>query len=255
LALGGIWIKAIKKIFIVLILGMLVAAGAAQEAAQEGAERYEQPHDGSSIDDGQPHDGGSNEGGQPHDGSSIDDGQPHDSGSNDGGQPHDGGSNDGGQPHDGGSNDGGHPHDGGSNDGGHPHDGGSNDGGHPNDGCHNGDCYYYYSGWYNYPYTYPSYYYYSYPVVVQILIKVQYTTDGYVWKAAPFANVYDNNKFIGTTDINGCLYYTYSYYTSSQPSCHNYAASTTVSGMNYYGVINQKCDNSATVIYLRPSPY
>jgi hypothetical protein len=57
-----ITIKAIKLMLFVLILGMLVASGAAQEGADT------QPHDGGHNNDAQPHDGGHNNDAQPHDG-------------------------------------------------------------------------------------------------------------------------------------------------------------------------------------------
>jgi hypothetical protein len=44
---GGIWIKAIKLMLTVLILGMLVATG----SAYEGAERQGHPHDGGHNND------------------------------------------------------------------------------------------------------------------------------------------------------------------------------------------------------------
>jgi hypothetical protein len=56
MVMEGITIKAIKLILFVLILGMLVAAG----AAQGGAESYGQPYDGGHNNDGQPPDGGHN---------------------------------------------------------------------------------------------------------------------------------------------------------------------------------------------------
>jgi hypothetical protein len=62
MVMKGITINAIKLMLSVLILGMLVASGAAQEGADT------QPHDGGHNNDGQPHDGGHNNDAQPQDG-------------------------------------------------------------------------------------------------------------------------------------------------------------------------------------------
>jgi hypothetical protein len=81
---GGILIKGIKLILLVVTLGMLVAMG----AAQDGGQPYGQSHDGGYRYGGEQYDGQPYDGGQRHDGSHDNDFGGHHDWLNPGGVTH-----------------------------------------------------------------------------------------------------------------------------------------------------------------------